>query len=275
MKKLQMLIGDEHALDQVTEELRGYAERLAAPVVGALDVSCSDETEVEAIATFQQGFVDPLLPALKDNAKSPFRTCNLGARYEWGSVRVAEHHYALPAARDAFKLLVVKINGHVAVQDAPDGPRFGPLQRYDTASTACGALHALLRGDDLPALTELRALFNLDGKDRVAALTDGSRVAERHRYLFAALASARLHARRALEDIRLHKPETPTMYLVVPCVTLNRPGPDTEIVVGLQTIDTRESPPAIRYQGLGDDPARYRAELSGGRLSIREAQHIA
>ena len=42
----------------------------------------------------------------------------------------------------------------------------------------------------------------------------------------------RLQAALATDDIRNHVPRTPTLYLLLACVTLNRTRPDTELVVG-------------------------------------------
>jgi len=271
MKTLRDLIGVERYLDQVSGALRHVVRELGPPVVGALEVTCSDESELECGESFQHEFVEHLLPPLKTGARSAFRTGNLGARYEIGSVAIAESHFATPASRDAFKVLVVKINGHVSVCQGPGGPEYGPMQRYEAESTACGALHALLAGQRLPALLELREAFGSGAIDRVAALLDPHRVPPAYRYVCAALVGARLQARRAEDDIRRHSPQTPTVYLVVPCVTFNRPGPDTELVVGFCQIDGRSGACAVRYEGLGDDPSRYRIERHGDRLRIADA----
>lgn len=271
MKALHDLIGVENHLDQVSSALRHVVRSMAAPVVGALEVNCSDESEVECSRSFQQQFVEHLLPELKSRVRGPLRTCNLGARYEWGSVRVAERHFATAASLEAFKILVVKLNGHVAVTDERDGPQYGPLQRYEAESNACGALHAMLAGGDWPALEELRETFRSNNQDRVATLLDPRRVPPPYRYVFAAIAGARLQAQRAVEDIREHKPHSPTWYLVLPCVTFNRAGPDTELIVGAYAVDRRGGKPDVQCKGLGDDPACYRAELRGRRLHVTES----
>jgi hypothetical protein len=270
MDELRRLIGVEHGLDEVSGALRDEVQRTAALVVGALEVNCADESELECVAAFQRHFVEHLLPDLKTAARAPFRICNLGARYEEGAVGLAEQHYALPVSARSFKVLVVKVNAHVAVSEGPGGMRFGGMRRYETDSAACGALHALLRGDELPALAELRRTFAADGHDRIAALLDPRRVAPAFRYLCAAVVNARLQAGRAVADIRKHKSHTPTLYLVVPCVTLNRSGPDTELVVGYGWVDCRKAEAPVKYEGLGDDPARYRVGAQGGRLEVTE-----
>lgn len=271
---LRALVGEEHTLRDVGRTLRHTVEQLNAPVVGALEVNCSDESELECMDAFQHEFVAPLLPDLKRSARAPFRTCNLGARYEWGSVRVAEHHYALPASRHAFKVLLLKLNGHVAVTDTPEGTRFGPMARYQTESAACGALHALLRGDELPALLELRDTFQCADKDRLDMLRDPAQVPEAYRYLYAAVAGVQLQALRALADIHEHAPHSPTLYLVVACITLNRPGPDTEILCGFHEVRPHEAgrQQGESYWGLGDDPSLYRVQVDGDQLRMTTTQ---
>ena len=270
MDELRKLIGMEHGLAEVSGALRGAVQRLAPPVVGALEVTCSDEAQAECCAAFERQFVEHLLPDLKTGARAPFRTCNLGARYEDGAVRIAEHHFALLASVRSFKVMAVKINAHVAVSEGPAGLRFGPLRRYDADSVACGALNGLLKGDELPAIRELRKTFAAGDRDRVAMLLDARRVPPEYRLLLAAVASARLQAARAIEDMRRHKPHSPTLYLVLPCVTLNRTGPDAELIVGYGQVDWRHAEPQVQYEGLGDDPARYRVELSAGQLRVAE-----
>jgi len=270
LDELRALVGLERDLDFVSGALRDAVLQLRAPVVGALEVNCSDEAELECMAAFQRQFVEHLLPDIKFAARAPFRTCNLGARYEWGAVRVAEHHFALPAAAEAFKVLAVKINGHVSVATGTAGIEFGPMNRYDTRSSACGALHAMLAGHQLPALDELREAFTTGGLDRVAILNDATCVPPSARYLYAAIVSARLQAARALADIEQHRAHTPTLYLVLPCVTFNRPGIDTELIVGVALFDQRSGDGRTEYWGLGDDPRRYRLTLADGRIRVLE-----
>ncbi|MEW6251030.1 MAG: hypothetical protein AB1716_10315 [Planctomycetota bacterium] len=267
--RLRELIGRECALAEVSASLQDFVRTSAAPVIGALEVTCSDETEAECAGAFAATFAAANLPELKPQLRAPFRTANLGARYEVGSVRVAEQHYATHASASAYKLMIVKINAHVAISAGPLGPSFGPLRRYDTRSTACGALHALLKGDKLPALEELRQTFALDGQDRIAALLDPTVVPPDHRFLFAAVVQAVLQTRRAVDDIHAHPPHSPTLYVVVPCVTLNRPdAADTELVCGCHVVDRRPGATADRYWGLADDPARLRVQTDLVRLRV-------
>jgi hypothetical protein len=270
MDRLRRLIGREVELEQVAATLRECVKTFATPVVGAHQVTCSDESEIECIQVFQHTFVEPLLPSLGPEKKAAFRTSNLGGRYEQGSARIAESHYATPESRDQAKSILIKINGHVSVTQAPEGLLYGPMQRYESKSTACGALHALLGGTRAPFADDLRQAFTADGNDRIATLLDAQRVSPKHRYLLAAITSARLQATRALEDVREHHEVTPTVHLIVPCVTLNRQGPDGEIVCGFQVADYRGKEAQVEYVGLADDPARYEVAHEDDRLQITE-----
>jgi hypothetical protein len=195
---------------------------------------------------------------------------NLGGRYEWGAVRIAEHHYALPETRDTWKVIAVKINSHVAVSGEGENVTFGPMDRYHTDSVACGALHGLLDGGDMPFARDLRKVFHLEGKDRVAVLNDPDQVEPSVRALYAAIVNARMQAQTAVLDIQDFRPVTPTVYVVVPCVTLNKPGPDTELLCGFYVADHRGDEATLAYQGLGDDPARYRLRSVLPRLQIED-----
>lgn len=271
MKRLDEIMGCERSLDSVTRALHFGAASLAPRVAGALHVTCSDETELECAEAFQRGFAQYLLPSLKSTRKSPFRVANLGGRYEWAAIRIAERHFMGPA--DDPRLLLVKINSHVAAPP-PESTHFGLLQRYGLPSTCCGALHAVLDGDVRPFAEDLRQAFLSEGKDRIAMLNDPDVVPPDYRALFAAVVSARLQARTALLDIQeyMHEGGGPVVAQVVACVTINRPDRDTEMVVGYYVDDERENPTAIRYGGLGDDPSTYRLDNDHGNLKITDDQ---
>ena len=270
MKRLQDLLGKEHNLDTVSRALRDYGRSVRAAAVGAHHVTCSDECERECVEAFQQWFAQDMLPELKFSSKSPFRTANLGSQYEWGGVPIAEHHYATPETRDAFKLLVVKLNAHVAIDKSGTTVRYGRMDRYGADSTFCGALQALLSGAYLPALDKLREAFRSEGIDRLAMLRDPEVVDQEMRALLAAVVSARLQARRVILEIQQYKPVTPTLHLVLPCVTVNRKQRDTELVVGMYTADSRAGEPKVEYQGLGDDPSKYRIKSGHGWLHFED-----
>jgi hypothetical protein len=268
--RLQDLIGVESELSQVSNALRQFAQELGAPVVGACHVTCSDEAEGQCAGVFQHWFVREVLPELKPDVRAPLRSINLGGRYEPGAIRVAEEHFATPKSRAAFKLLLVKINAHVAVHPSAQ-PEYGWLERYGRRSACCSALAGLFEGASLPAVGELRQTLAADGKDRLAVLGDANRVPARHRALLTAISSAALQARRAVQDIRQHQTLTPTIFLVLPCVTINRPfETDTELVVGEYGIDRTQEEAAIKHHGLGDDPAGYRVRHQQGRLVIED-----
>ena len=235
---------------------------------------------------FHRWFVGRMLPDLKPATRAAFRTVNRGGRYERGSAQVVEEHFtaekgdrsnlcddhasmvpasgpfrqigSVPFFSGPPRVLVVKINSHVAVRDTPAGPVYGRLMRYGRESTCCGALATLIQGSQLPALRELAKVFALDGRDRLGAFRDADRVPLDERALRAAVVNARLQARRAAADIAEHRPHGPAVFLVVPCVTINRTSPDTELVVGQYSIDWTGKAARITYVGLGDDPAAYR-----------------
>ncbi len=258
MARLSELIGVESELAQVSNALRELAQELAAPTVGAYQVSCSDEAERECTEAFQRWFVREMLPPLKFDDRSAFRSINLGGRYESGAIQVAEQHFAARATPGDSKLLAVKIDSHVGVQLSPKGHRYGQLERYGRASTCCGALAELFEDSSLPAVKELHETFQSGGVNRLASLRDPNVVDVEHRALFAAVVNARLQADRVVAEIRQYAPHSPTVFLVLPCVTINRPGPDSEIVVGEYGIDRTGERAAVKYRGLGDDPAAYR-----------------
>ncbi|MFH1746622.1 MAG: hypothetical protein ABIG44_06205 [Planctomycetota bacterium] len=265
--KLNELLCLEARLADVARALRQHVRALDAPVVGALHLMCADESEWECGAALQRHFINDLLPDLKFGTKSPFRLLNLGGRYEPGALAVAEHHFTTPETRSAFKVLLVKVNAHVAVDGLGAQALFGHMQRYDSESTVCGALHALLKGGEQPFLNDLRTTFN-EGQDRLAALLDDNLVEARYRSLFVALVNARLQTRRVEQEIAKHEPASPTHYLVASCVTLNRPEEDTELLCGLYTADTRDA--STEYRGLGDDPTKYKVLFEGSRLRVRD-----
>ncbi len=272
MNALQELIGTEHDLDHVCRTLKDCVRKLNAPVVGALHVTCSDEAELECIDAFRRKFVDEMLPNLKFWSKAPFHTSNLGGRHEWGAVAIAEQHYAAHETEASFKCLVIKINAHVAVKDAPSGPRYGLMDRYRCESNACGALHAMLEGGHQPFVAALRDAFSSEHLDRAAILRDPKQVDPNLRSLFAAVASARLQARNAMLEIQDHRPTTPTLFIVMPCVTMNRPAYDTEFVCGFYEADARTNELVARYHGLGDDPSRYKYRHVGNLANIEDDQ---
>jgi hypothetical protein len=196
------------------------------------------------------------MPQLRFGRRAPFRLATVGGMYPWGAVRVAEANFgAAMDGRSGFKLMVVKVSGHVFEPDGDD-PHYGPMQRYGGASTACGALNVLLERPT-PLLHELEESLTADGFDRLEVLRDPERVEPKRRMLFAALVSARLQARRVVLDLQDNVQRNATYWLVLPCVSLNRGGRDSEILVGVYTLDHRTQQPIEDYRGLGDDPLRY------------------
>ena len=255
---LKDLVGRERSVRGLCQTLHLVLSGLGAPAIGAMHVTCADESEHECASAFQHGFAQYVLPSLKSAHTAPFRLANLGGRYEWGAARIAEDHYATEASRTAWKLVVVKVNAHAGVVGQGSDQRFGVIERYGQESACCGAIREVLEDEVHPFVDPLEEALKSEGKDRIAMLLDEGRVLPRLRGLYAALVSARLQARQVMLDVQDHVPHSPTFWVVLPCATINRPGPDTEILVGCYVADHREGKGPERYFGLGDDPTAYR-----------------
>jgi hypothetical protein len=270
-KRLMPLVGSEQPVREMSRALRQFVQDLRPPVVGAMQITCADEAEHECVEALQREFVHYALPDLKFATQCALRIANLGGRYEWGAVCAAENHFTIPASRSGYKLIVAKVNAHAGAETSPTGERYGVLQRYGTESPCCGVLRGLLDGEPGPHLEELRESFRSEGEDRLAILTDGRTVPPERQSLFAAIVAARLQARQIMIDIQDHEPASPTLYLVLPCVTLNRREKDTEIPCGIYTADHRSAEPCEEYFGLGDAPGDYRLTVRNRRIHIEDA----
>ncbi len=277
MTELYDLVGRERSLPDVAQTIHDWAQTHDAAEVGALHVTCSDESERECVEALQRGFIEHLLPALKSARRSAFQLSNLGGRYEWGAAPLAEDHFLSERSRRGYTLLVAKLNAHVAFEDIPApaaAPRFrlGVWDRYGRDSTSCGALNALVAGKRSPFLDDLREAFDSEGHDRLGALRNSRKVDPLFRPLAAAVVSARLQARKAVLDLQDRTPAQPTYWVVLPCVTVNRHELDTEIVCGVYTVDGRDGERAVTYSGLGDDATAYRIERVNDRFSVTDDQ---
>jgi hypothetical protein len=282
MLSLHAYFGHERTLHENTQALHFAVNGLSPGVVGAMQITCADETEVECVRAFRRGFAQFVLPSLKSGVQAPFTLANLGGRYEWGAAGVAEGHFATGPSATRGKLLVVKVNAHVGCEPLPSTATsavrdlkfaLGRRNRYQNDTTCCGLLAALLSGATGPVVDQVRELFASEGKDRLGTILDEAVIVPELRPLVAAVVSARLQARVALLDIQDHAAATPTSYLVVACVTLNRPGPDTEILCGAYYLDGTDDRDEVTYQGLGDDPAAYDIAVERGRFVVRD-EHI-
>ncbi|MBN1421955.1 MAG: hypothetical protein JXP34_24495 [Planctomycetes bacterium] len=270
MDQLKPLLGVESPLTEVTRALYSMARSVQAPVVGAMQVTCADEAEFECQKAFMDGFAQHLLPHVKFVQPSPFLLSTLGARYEWGAVRVAEEHFATRESESAFKFLAVKVNAHAGLEEVRDTLRYGHMDRYGSSSASCGALAALLGGSDLPAIQVLRRQFTADGVDRVGQLLDEKKTPPDVRALYAAIVQAQLQSRAVFLDIQEHEPHSPTFYVVVSCVTINRKDHDTEILCGAHLVDHRTEEKREDYAGLGDEPATYRIKQELRRVRLTD-----
>jgi len=261
-KRLIQLLGVEKELHEVPRALRAVARELRAAAVGALHLTCADEAEFECGEAFQKHFSRHLLPPLKHAQASAFRLANLGGRYEPGTARLVENHFATPESAESFKLIVMKINSHVARDDEL---KYGMMTRYEALSYSCGALRALLDGGKGRHLADLEELF---GVERLGMLR---RVQEDVRPLAAAVMNARSQAIAACRDALSFTPETPTIYLVLPCITINLPGPDREVVCAHHVLDCRRrSEPVEEHVGLGGDPLAYEFRHVGAVLQVED-----
>ncbi len=251
------LLGRERLTTEISRELYQAAFNLQAPVVGAVHIHCADEAEHESVNAFRQLFLHRLLPKLKTGQRGALHLANLGARYEWGAMQIADEHFSTPEAQNQYKLIVVKLNTHVGVYQQRTLESLGTIERYGRQSACCGALTALLTGGTHTFLQEMREAFQSENKNRIEMLTDETCVDPHLRSLVAAVVASRLQARRVMLDIQALEAMSPTIYWVVPCVTLNRSGDDTEIMCGLYTSDRRGDASQDAYIGLGDDPSTY------------------
>ena len=278
MTELHDLVGQERLLPEVVRTIYGWARAQNAAEVGALHVTCADESERECVEALQRGFIDHLLPGLKFARRSAFQLSNLGGRYEWGAALLAEDHFLSERSRSGYTLLIAKLNAHVAFEEVPATSdaaarfRLGIWKRYGRDSTSCGALKALVAGKQSPFLDDLREAFDSEGRSRLAALRDDKKIDPLFRPLSTAVVSARLQARKAVLDLQDHAPAQPTYWVVLPCVTVNRHEEDTEIVCGVYAVDGRAGNRTVTYSGLGDDPAAYRIERVEGRITVTDDQ---
>jgi len=276
LKELLALIGQESDLHTVTTALRRAVERDRPAVVGAIHVTCSDEAEWETAAAFQQDFVERLLPSLKVGCKAAFRSVNLGARYEAGACGVMVHHFALAGAEhpgtESLQAYVVKINAHVGMMETIDGPVFGRFLRFGHPSNCCGALTEAVNGNrSTTAFANIADSLAAIPHDALAFVRES--VAESLRMLYFAVLHAQRQASAAAQELEravCELEETRARCYVVAGVTINRPGPDTEIVVGVTRFDKPpgEPPAKLESYGLGTDPRFYQVVFDLSRLRI-------
>ena len=277
LQVLHKLIGQELYLEDVMRVFTFLLRDLRPPRVGAMQVCCSDEAEKECCDIFQRRFVEHFLPRLKFASAFPFRTVNLGGRYEWNSVGIAESHFAGSDPGDPCTLMLIKLDSHVSVAQDSDGSVYGKRPRYQPheESFFCGFLHDLLDGGQSPSSQELRQLFGSEGRDRIQTLLDPERVDPSLRSVFVAIVNARLQARKCILDLQDQPRPAPVFHIVLPCVTFNRTGRDTEMVCGVYGVDRRVHPAAVTYCGLNSEAETYRVESQGDRLIIRSADSLA
>lgn len=256
MQALRELIGAERAVSAVPRALCEHAREVGAPITGGVLVTCVDEAEAEQAHAFHDGFVRHVLPPLKFGHPSAFRLAMPGGQYEFAAVRTAERNFAAAGRVGERKLMVVKVNAHTGFAEHDGAPSFGYAHRYGGTTPCCGALHVLLSGGRLPSPGLAEALGS-EAVDRLAALRDPAQVPLRERGLRAALASARLQARKVVLDVQDYRDAPNTRWLIVACATINRADRDTEILCGFYRSVGAGQAQQFEYQGLGDDPVAY------------------
>ena len=143
MNQLKEIVGKERSLEGVCQAIHHSVVERHPQVVGAMHITCADESEHECVSVFQRCFVKYALPSLKFSQQSAFRIANLGGRYEYGAIGIAADHYVLSGNQSGFKLFVAKVNSHVGVLSEQNKEQYGLLNRYGHHSTCCGALSAM------------------------------------------------------------------------------------------------------------------------------------
>ena len=271
-RDLAALIGEEQRLGTVGRAIVAMARGAGAKHVATLHVTCSDSREKESADDFVSTVVRELAAGTFAR-RSPMRTANLGARYEWGSAPLATGHFN--ASGTDGSLLIIKTSSHVGYLDRGHEREYGFLEREYLTTTACGAMGCLLAGDHQPFSHELELLFHSENIDRLALLRDSSKVPESYRPLVASIVNARLQAREAMLDVaeasRRSPGNAPSQLLVVSSVTLNRSDADNQLLVGFYSGVRDDSVPcglAVTWTGLPSDPSALRISHRSATLLV-------
>ncbi|MFT6363223.1 MAG: hypothetical protein ACJAZ8_001639 [Planctomycetota bacterium] len=266
------MVGEEHRLGASGRAIVTMARSAGAKYVATLHVTCSDSREKEGADDFVSTVVRELAEGTYAR-RSPMRTANLGARYEWGSAPLAAGHFN--ALGTDGSLLIIKTSTHVGYLEHSHGREYGLLQREHDTSISCGALGCLLDGMSLPFLRDLELMFHSEGMDRLGMLRDTTVVPSEHRPLLASVVNARLQARQAMLDVSEHCRRNPSMapsqLLVVSSVTMNRQGADNELLVGFYSGVRDETAPSgmrLTWTGLPADPRALQVAHRSSSVSI-------
>ncbi|MCG3136909.1 MAG: hypothetical protein HJJLKODD_00747 [Phycisphaerae bacterium] len=273
LQNLDAMIGQEHDLDSVNDALRRYVQLMGTRMIGAIQITCSDEAELECLKSFHERFCQYLLPDLKMFHRMAMNTANLGARYERASLWITTQHFSTGDNPNQPLVIVARINSHVGKENTPEGLRFGLLHRYGQESTACGALNILLQGQsNAEYIHELEEQLRMDNLDRIALLRDPNKVCPEYRSLYAAITNAVIQSRRVLHDAETLDLHRQTSFLILASVTLNSTAPDTDLVCGYHHLQVTPAGRQHTYHGLGDNPARYQLTQRDGKLLVFENQ---
>ncbi len=130
MNQLKDIVGTERSLEGVCQAIHFSVVERHPQVVGAMHITCADESEHECVSVFQRCFVKFMLPSLKFAQQSAFRIANIGGRYKWGAVRIADKHFAGSDQGSAKNMLVVQVNAQVGVHSVAENEAYGEMERY-------------------------------------------------------------------------------------------------------------------------------------------------
>ncbi len=61
MQRLREIVGVDRSVDHVSRVLCFVSETLRPPAVGAMHITCADESELECVNAFQRGFAQYVL----------------------------------------------------------------------------------------------------------------------------------------------------------------------------------------------------------------------
>lgn len=234
LHELAAHLGREESLHTVHGAVLRAAGRVQ-PIVeaGTILAACSDEFNGELRSAFDRDVARMLSAQDIPSTRRVFAVSNMGGRIEPGAIALANLHFTARSARAGEKLLLMEISSHVGRREAPEGTRWGELERFGPISPCCGALRLLLdvpQGAAVvryPWFDQLNAFFGPQRLEALRARKDAFQM------LRTAIVHAVLQAETAIVDLLREPPTTGTHVLIVTLVVVNRRGPDNAIPVGL------------------------------------------
>ena len=145
LHELAAHLGREESLHTVHGAVLRAAGRVQ-PIVeaGTILAACSDEFNGELRSAFDRDVARMLSAQDIPSTRRVFAVSNMGGRIEPGAIALANLHFTARSARAGEKLLLMEISSHVGRREAPEGTRWGELERFGPISPCCGALRLLL-----------------------------------------------------------------------------------------------------------------------------------